>query len=66
MESESLENGFDELTRLSQQFKKHEHESTQREKQVLSQSESAWWLNANIYESAVRVSEEASKYIGTL
>ena len=32
MKSESIENGLDELTRLSQQFKKHEHESTQREK----------------------------------
>ena len=37
MESEPLENGLDELTRLSQQFKKHEHESTQREKQRAEQ-----------------------------
>ena len=33
MTTESSNSGFDELTRLSQQFKKEEHEATQREKQ---------------------------------
>lgn len=36
------------------------------EKQTLDQAEKAWALNINIYESAVKVSGEASKYIGTL
>lgn len=37
MKTESSDNGLDELMRLSQQFKKQEHEATQREKQSARQ-----------------------------
>ncbi len=37
MTTESSNSGLDELTRLSQQFKKEEHEATQREKQSARQ-----------------------------
>ncbi len=37
MTTESSNSGFDELTRLSQQLKKEEHEATEREKQSARQ-----------------------------
>ncbi len=41
MTTESSDSGFDELTRLSQQFKKEEHEATQKEKQRAGQRKKA-------------------------
>ena len=41
MTNESSNSGLDELMRLSQQFKKEEHEATQREKQSASQRKKA-------------------------
>ena len=58
MKSESLENGLDELTRLSQQFKKHEHESTQREKQRAEQRKKVQSVLGGLRELTVSMAVE--------
>ena len=63
MKSESLENGFDELTRLSQQFKKHEHESTQREKQRAEQRKKVQSVLGGLRELTVSMAVEQLKSV---
>jgi len=63
MESESLENGLDELTRLSQQFKKHEHESTQREKQRAEQRKKVQSVLGGLRELTVSMAVEQLKSV---
>ena len=63
MESEPLENGLDELTRLSQQFKKHEHESTQREKQRAEQRKKVQSVLGGLRELTVSMAVEQLKSV---
>ena len=61
MESKSPENGFDELTRLSQQFKKHERESTHREKQRAEQRKKVQGVLGGLRELTVSMTVEQLK-----
>ncbi len=65
MKSESTENGFDELTRLSQQFKQHEHESTLREKQRAEQRKKVQGVLGGLRELTVSMAVEQLKPLAT-
>ncbi len=65
MESKSPENGFDELTRLSQQFKKHERESTHREKQRAEQRKKVQGALGGLRELTVSMTVEQLKLFAT-
>ncbi len=65
MKSESTENGLDELARLSQQFKKHEHESTQREKQRAEQRKKVQSVLGGLRELTVSMAVEQLKPVAT-
>ena len=65
MESKSPENGFDELARLSQQFKKHEHESVQREKQRAEQRKKVQSVLGGLRELTVSMAVEQLKSVAT-
>ena len=65
MKSESPENGFDELTRLSQQFKKHEHESTQREKQSAEQRKKVQSVLGGLRELTVSMAVQQLRLVAT-
>ncbi|MFC1904084.1 hypothetical protein ACFLXJ_06625 [Chloroflexota bacterium] len=65
MESKSPENGLDELTRLSQQFKKHEHESAQREKQRAEQRKKVQSVLGGLRELTVSMAVEQLKPVAT-
>ncbi len=65
MKSESPENGLDELTRLSQQFKKQEHESTQRERQRAEQRKKVQGVLGGLRELTVSTVVEQLKPVAT-
>jgi len=65
MKSESLENGLDELTRLSQQFKRQEHESTQRERQRAEQRKKVQGVLGGLRELTVSTVVEQLKSVAT-
>ncbi len=65
MESKSPENGFDELTRLSQQFNKLEHETTQREKQRAEQRKKVQGVLGGLRELTVSMAIEQLKPVAT-
>ncbi len=65
MKSESTENGFDELARLSQQFKQHEHESTLREKQRAEQREKVQGVLGGLRELTISMAVEQLKSVAT-
>ena len=65
MESKSTENGLDELTRLSQQFKKHEHESKQREKQSAEQRKRVQSVLGGLRELTVSMAVQQLRFVAT-
>jgi hypothetical protein len=65
MKSESPENGLDELKRLSQQYKRHEHESTQMEKQRAEQREKVQSALGGLRELTVSLAVEELKPVAT-
>ena len=65
MKSESTENGLDELARLSQQFKKHEHESRQREKQSAEQRKRVQSALGGLRELTVSMSVQQLRLVAT-
>ena len=65
MESKSPENGLDELTRLSQQFNKLEHETTQREKQRAEQRKKVQGVLGGLRELTVSMAIEQLKLVAT-
>ncbi len=65
MESESTESGFDELTRLSQQFTKQEQERTKREQQRAEQREEVQNVLGGLRELTVSMAIEQLKLVAT-
>ena len=65
MKSETPENGLDELTRLSQQFKRQEHESTQRERQRAEQRKKVQGVLGGLRELTVSTVVEQLKSVAT-
>ena len=65
MESESPESGFDELIRLSQQFKKQGHESTQKEKQRAEHRKKVQGVLGGLRELKVSMAAEQLKLVAT-
>lgn len=65
MESKPPENGFDELARLSRQFKKHELESAQREKQGAEQRKKVQSALGGLRELTVSMAVEQLKLVAT-
>ena len=64
MKSESQqEDGLDELARLSQQFKKHEHESRQREKQSAEQRKRVQSVLGGLRELTVSMSVQQLRLV---
>ena len=61
MESEPTESGFDELTRLSQQFTKQEQERTNREQQRAEQREKVQNVLGGLRELTVSMAIEQLK-----
>lgn len=65
MESESPESGFDELMRLSQQFKKQEQERTEIERQRAEQGEKVRGVLQGLRELNVSMAIEQLKPVAT-
>ena len=65
MKSEPQENGLDELKRLSQQFKKHEHENAQREKQRAEQRKKVQGVLGGLRELTISMAVEQLKTVAT-
>jgi hypothetical protein len=65
MEDESSESGFDELMRLSQQFKKQEQEHTERERQREEQGKKARGVLQGLKELNVSMAIEQLKPVAT-
>ena len=63
METEPLENGFEELMRLSQQFTKQEQEHTQREQQRAEQREKVQNVLGGLRELTVSMAIEQLKLV---
>ena len=61
MKSEPKDNGLDELKRLSLQFKKHEHENAQREKQRAEQRKKVQGVLGGLRELTVSLAVEQLK-----
>ena len=65
MESESSESGFDELMRLSQQFRKQEQERTEKERQREERGKKAQDVIQGLKELKVSMAIEQLKTIAT-